>query len=95
MTLWKSKLTPAGDKKLSWFNCFNQVTYGRIFLPDFLKTNQLNLMVKSGKVLSLQIPILFFITFLELNKDVLTTTTTNHTKICWKGCNNYLAKVNN
>ena len=52
-------------------------------------------MVKSGKVLSLQIPILFLITFLELNKDVLTTTTTNHTKICWKGCNNYLAKVNN
>ena len=56
-------------------------------------------MVKSGKVLSLQIPILFFITFLELNKDVLTTTTTttttNNTKICWKGCNNYLAKVNN
>ena len=54
-------------------------------------------MDKSGKVLSLQIPILFVITFLELNKDVLTTTTTTtkHTKICWKGCNHYLAKVNN
>ena len=52
-------------------------------------------MAKSGKVLSLQIPIFFVITFLELNKDVLTTTTTKHTKICWKGCNNYLAKVNN
>ena len=56
-------------------------------------------MAKSGKVLSLQIPILFLITFLELNKDVLTTTTTTtttkQTKICWKGCNNYLAKVNN
>ena len=55
-------------------------------------------MSKSGKVLLLQIPILFVITFLELNNDVLTTTTTTttkHTKICWKGCNNYLAKVNN
>ena len=53
-------------------------------------------MAKSGKVLSLQIPILFVITFLELNNDLLaTTTTTKHTKICWKGCNNYLAKVNN
>ena len=54
-------------------------------------------MAKSGKVLSLQIPISFVITFLELNNDVLTTTTTTtkHTKICWKGCNNYLAKVNN
>ena len=30
-------------------------------------------MVKSGKVLSLQIPILFVITFLKLNNDVLTT----------------------
>ena len=52
-------------------------------------------MAKSGKVLSLQIPILFVITFLELNNNVLTTTTTiKHTKTCWKECNNYLAKVN-
>ena len=53
-------------------------------------------MAKSDKVLSLQIAIWFVITFLELNNDVLTTTTTKkRTKICWKGCNNYLAKVNN
>ena len=37
-------------------------------------------MAKSGKVLSLQIPILFVITFLELNNDVLTTNNNNNNK---------------
>ena len=35
-------------------------------------------MAKRGKVLSLQIPILFVITFLELNNDVLTTNNNNN-----------------
>ena len=35
-------------------------------------------MAKSGKALSLQIPVLFVITFLELNNDVLTTNNNNN-----------------
>ena len=36
MTLWKSKLSPAADKNLTWLNSFNKVMFWRIF-TGFLK----------------------------------------------------------
>ena len=46
ITLWKSKLSPAADKKLIWLNSYNQVTSWIIFSRAFSKMTRLACQVR-------------------------------------------------